>query len=178
MRKELSIWQLGGATFTVALGTVLHFLYGWTGSILVTPFSAVNESTWEHMKLLFFPMLIFACVQYCFFCKEYQGFWWIKLVGILIGLLLIPILFYTLSGIFGTLPGWVNVLLFFVSVGGGYYVEYILYKNSCLLYNDKIFSIIILSVITLLFIFWTYAPPRIPLFIDPLTGIYGIIKKL
>lgn len=177
MRRELSVWQLGGATFAIALGTILHFLYGWTGSILVTPFSAVNESTWEHMKLLFFPMLLFACVQYCFFRQEYQGFWWIKVCGIGVGLLSIPILFYTLSGVFGTLAGWVNILLFFVSVGGGYFVEYVLFKNDVIFFENKTVPIIILLVISSLFIFWTYVPPHIPLFQDPITRAYGIIKS-
>lgn len=175
MKKELSIWQLGGVTFTAALGTILHFLYGWTGSVLVTPFSAVNESTWEHMKLLFFPMAIFACVQFYFFRKEYKQFWWIKLCGIGVGLLSIPILFYTLSGVFGTPAGWVNVTLFFISVGGGYFVEYVLFKKDVLFFNNQIAPILILSVIAVLFVFWTYAPPHIPLFQDPITGLYGLI---
>ena len=37
------------------LGTLLHFTYRWSGrNPLIAP---VNESVWEHMKLLFFPML-------------------------------------------------------------------------------------------------------------------------
>ncbi len=42
------------------LGTLFHFVYGWSGQLwLVGLFVPVNESTWEHMKLLFIPMLIY-----------------------------------------------------------------------------------------------------------------------
>ena len=47
------------AIVVFVLGTLAHFVYDWSGQNsfigLLTP---VNESTWEHMKLLFFPMLI------------------------------------------------------------------------------------------------------------------------
>ena len=63
MRKNLFWWQFAGFTFVCLLGSLLHFLYDWTGgSIVVAPISAVNESTWEHMKLFFLPALIFAVV--------------------------------------------------------------------------------------------------------------------
>ena len=78
MKRDISLWQLGGFSFTALAGTLLHFLYDLTGeSVLAAPFSGVNESTWEHMKLLYFPLLIFALIQSRFF-KERKGFWCIK----------------------------------------------------------------------------------------------------
>ena len=84
MKRSLLLWCFGGYTFSVVLGTLLHFVYDWTKCAIFTPISAVNESTWEHMKILFFPCLFFAVFQYFFF-KEYDGFWWIKLIGALVG---------------------------------------------------------------------------------------------
>ena len=78
MKRNLLLWQFGGLTFATALGTILHFVFDWTGWAFVAPISAVNESTWEHMKILFFPMLIFALIQYPFFKEESPGVWWIK----------------------------------------------------------------------------------------------------
>ena len=64
MKQVSSLWQKSGFALTTFGGTILHFLYNWTGgSILVSPFSGVNESTWEHMKLLFWPLALFALVQ-------------------------------------------------------------------------------------------------------------------
>ena len=117
MKRNLMLWQFGGLTFATALGTLLHFLFEWTGWTAVAPFSAVNESTWEHMKILFFPMLVFAYIQNVYFRKEYEGFWWIKLIGILVAVGSIPVFFYTYNGAFGGSPGWLNVVFFFFRRG-------------------------------------------------------------
>ena len=59
MRKRLLFWELAGFLWTVAAGTLLHFVYDWSGgNQIAAAFSGVNESTWEHMKLLFFPLFL------------------------------------------------------------------------------------------------------------------------
>ena len=93
MKQRSILWQAAGFAAVTFGGTILHFLYDWTGgSILVSPFSGVNESTWEHMKLLFWPMFLFALVQRPFF-RGQKSYWCIKLAGILLGLMQIPVLF-------------------------------------------------------------------------------------
>jgi hypothetical protein len=159
-------------TFATALGTILHFLYEWTGVLFFTPISAVNESTWEHMKILFFPMIIFACVQ-CYYFKEYPSFWWVKLIGIFVGVGSIPILFYTYNGAFSTSPDWLNILFFFLAAGFGYLIEGILFKKEASI-PLPIIAIILLVGIAILFIVFTYSPPHVPLFHDPLTNSYGL----
>ena len=68
MKQRSILWQWAGFAVATFGGTILHFLYDWTGeSILVAPFSGVNESIWEHMKLLFWPLFLFALVQRLFF---------------------------------------------------------------------------------------------------------------
>ncbi len=177
MKNSLSLWQLAGLTFTAVLGTLLHFLYEWTGeSLLVAPFSAVNESTWEHMKLLFFPMLAFAILQSIFFHGEYQSFWWIKLIGIQCGLLLIPILFYTVNGVFGKSPDWLNILFFFLSAGVSYLVEYFLFKKDFGFDKLPFLPILVLSLVALAFFLFTFFPPTLPIFQDPITGTYGVYQ--
>lgn len=171
--KNLSLWQLGGYTFAVVLGTLLHFLLGWTDTPFVASISAVNESTWEHMKILFFPMLFFACIQSVFFAYEHEGFWWIKLIGISVGVLGIPILFYTYNGAFGKTPDWLNIVFFFVSAGIAYLVEGFLFRKGFSLSLQWI-AIVILIALGALFILFTFLPPALPLFQDPLTGLYGL----
>lgn len=173
MKRELCIWQLTGLTFTAVLGTILHFLYHWTNSPSVTPFSAVNESTWEHMKILFFPMFFFAVIQHRFIGEDYPNFWKVKLFSISLGVLLIPTLFYTLNGIFGKTPDFINILLFFIVAGISFFIEpHLLNKTA----NAKgnLLAIILLCLIATAFVVFTYTPPHIPLFQDPLDGSYGI----
>ncbi len=167
MKKNLIFWQLAGLTFCAVLGTILHFLYDWTGSILVAPFSAVNESTWEHMKLLFFPALIFAFIQSVFFKGEFRQFWWIKLFGILMGLFTIPIIFYTYNGALGTSPDWFNVLIFFIALFFEFFWEYLLFKYDELNLKYGGIALCLLLFIAALFGFFTFYPPNLPIFISP-----------
>lgn len=176
MKKNLLLWQFGGLTFATALGTILHFLYDWTGLTLTAPVSAVNESTWEHMKILFFPMLIFAYIQ-SFYFKGQKGFWWIKLLGTLVGVGAIPILFYTYNGAFGKSPDWLNIIFFFLAAGLGYLVEGILFKKEFSL-PLPIIPILLLVASAVLFAVFTYSPPRLPIFQDPLTGGYGLLPSM
>ncbi|MBE7078171.1 MAG: hypothetical protein E7377_05705 [Clostridiales bacterium] len=171
--KKIWLWQLAGLTFTAVLGTLLHFLYGWTDNIAFAPFSAVNESTWEHMKILFFPMLFFAWFQGVFLKKEYVGFWCIKLVGIFFGIVLIPILFYTYNGILGQSPAWVNVAIFFLAAIGGYLLETKLFLMEMQCKRSRL-AVFLLVAMAVLFVVFTFAPLPIPLFQDPITGRYGI----
>ena len=108
MKKSLKVWQFAGFIFTVIAGVLLHFIFDWTNkNVIIAAFSAVNESIFEHTKLLFFPMFIFALVQNRYIGREYGDFWCIKLIGIVSGVILIPVLYYTINGVFGNMPGWV-----------------------------------------------------------------------
>lgn len=174
MKRDVSLWQFAGFVIATLGGTLLNFLYDLTGkSILIAPFSAVNESTWEHMKLLFFPMFIFALIQSRFF-KEHKDFWCVKLAGITTGLALIPILFYTYNGIFGTSPDPVNIAIFFISGAAAFIAETRLLKAGKLRCISRWLSFAIICLIGVMFVVFTFATPQIPLFLDPLTGTYGI----
>ena len=71
MKQRSILWQAAGFALVTLGGTILHFLYDWTGgSISVAPFSGVNESTWEHMKLLFWPLFLFALFQRLFLGRQ------------------------------------------------------------------------------------------------------------
>ena len=94
MGKRLFYWELAGALFTAAMGTLLHFVYDWSGGWgAAAAFSAVNESTWEHMKLLFFPMFLFSVVQVCCLGRNYPNFLAARGVSTVTGVALIPVLF-------------------------------------------------------------------------------------
>ncbi len=173
MKRDLKLWQFAGFALTSLGGTLLHFLYDWTNqSLLTAPISGVNESTWEHMKLLFFPLFVFALVQNRYF-KDYSSFWCVKLIGILTGLLTIPILFYTYNGIFGTSLDWVNITIFFVATAITFLVETKLFQKNTIPCFPRL-AFLVVCFIGVLFVLFTFIPPQIPLFRDPLTGEYGI----
>ena len=169
MKQNLSLWQFGGFVFTTLGGTLLHYLYEWTNqSVLAAPFSSINESTWEHMKLLYFPMLIFALIQSRYY-GEYHNFWCIKLRGMLTGLALIPVLFYTYNGILGKSTHWVNIGIFFISAAIAFLLELYLFKNNTLYCKLPWLAFATICVVGVMFVAFTFATPEIPLFQDPLS---------
>ena len=173
MKRDVSLWQLGGFAVTAVGGTLLHFLYDWSGeSLLCASFSGVNESTWEHMKLLYFPMAAFARVQRQYF-REQTDFWAVKFCGMTLGLVLIPAVFYTYNGAIGKSPDWFNIGIYFASAAGALLLESHLFrKNALTCRRQAIFAAGIL-LIGMLFVIFTFRPPRLPIFRDPLTGMYG-----
>ena len=174
MDRSVKLWQLLGFGVTALGGTLLHFLYDWLGgAVWVAPFSGVNESTWEHMKLLFWPMLVFAVAQNFFF-RDRKDFWCIKLRGILLGLALIPVLFYTYNGVIGKSPDWLNITIFFVSAALSYLFETRLFEDGRVVCKRPTLAVAALWGIALLFVLFTFLTPEIGVFRDPLTGTYGI----
>ena len=174
MKRSIGLWQLLGFSVTSFGGTILHFLYDWLGEAAwIAPFSGVNESTWEHMKLLFWPMFIFAIVQ-SFYFKERKDFWCVKLKGILLGLVLIPISFYTYNGAVGKSPDWLNIAIFFVSAAIAYLHETRQFNNERTFCKNPKRALIVLCLIALLFVIFTFVTPKIGIFRDPITGGYGI----
>ena len=174
MKRSIGLWQLVGFAATALGGTLLHFLYDWLGgAVWIAPISGVNESTWEHMKLLFVPMFIFAILQ-SFFFRDRADFWCVKLRGILLGITLIPVIFYTYNGVIGKSPDWFNIAIFFVSAAIAYIFETRRFnEGGCVCKNPKI-PIALLCLLALLFVVFTFATPEIPIFKDPLTNSYGI----
>lgn len=174
MKRTVGIWQLLGFSVTALGGTLLHFLYDWLDeAIWIAPFSGVNESTWEHMKLLFWPMFIFAIVQ-SFFFKDRNDFWCVKLKGILLGLTLIPVLFYTYNGAICRSPDWINIAIFFISAAISYIFETRQFNNKTVICKNPKRAMITLGIIAILFVVFTFVTPQIGIFMDPITGGYGI----
>lgn len=175
MKQTTAHWQIAGFIATSILGTLLHFLFDWSDqNVAVALFSAVNESIWEHMKLLYYPMFIFALIESRFIGKAYDHFWCVKLIGSLTGIVLIPVFYYTYTGILGSSADWFNIAIFFIVAGIVFRSETILLKNkfSCRLSSRMAFLLV--CSISIFFTFFTFLPPRIPLFQDPLTGNYGL----
>ena len=174
MKQRSILWQAAGFAAATFGGTILHFLYDWTGgSILVSPFSGVNESTWEHMKLLFWPLFLIALNQRRFF-RDQENYWCVKLAEILLGLTLIPVLFYTYNGVFGQSPDWINIAIFYITAALVFLFERWDFKQDRHCKSPQL-AFAVIYLLGVLFAVFTFAPPQIPLFRDPLTGTYGIL---
>ena len=176
MGKKLFFWELGGFLFTGALGALLHFLYEWSGgSLPAACVSAVNESTWEHMKLLFAPMFLFSVVQVCLLGRNYPNLPAVRALSTLTGLALIPVLFYTYTGILGRGVEWVNIAVFYLADLGAFALDFALLRRGRFSAPwQQLLGLAALWGLAFCFVWFTFRPVRLPLWQDPLTGAYGL----
>lgn len=175
MLKNFSLkkFEIISTIFITIIGTLLHFTFEWSGNnSLVGIFSAVNESIWEHLKILFFPMLITSIIGYFLFRKEYSNYLCSKTKGLILAISFIVIFHYTYSGIIGSRFAIIDIISFIVAIIIGEIYTYKKVKSNtpC---NNKI-SAITLAILTLSFIIFTFYPPHIGIFKDPQTETYGI----
>ena len=178
MNRSIPAWQTAGFLFTAVFGTFLHFLFDLSGgSIPAALVSAVNESIWEHMKLIYVPMMLFGVVEYFSFGKTIPNFWCIKLTGLLAALVLIPVIYYSYTGIGGVNADWFNITIFFLAAGAAFYLETRLFQRDRACPLPGWFCLGAMLLIGGLFLLFTFRPPHIPLFRDPISGSYGFQGK-
>lgn len=178
MREKLLLWETAYMITVSLLGTLLHFVYQWSGQKrLVSLFAPINESTWEHLKLLFFPSLLFTLLEYFAVGKEIENFLPAKVVGILAGMGIIVIVFYTYTGILGT--NWLvaDILTFLLVVVGSSYLFLQLIHYQFFSIQASLGTAILVAVLCACFFVFTFSPPHIGLFRDPITGCFGLKKS-
>lgn len=174
-KNKILKFTIFSVIFVMILGTLLHFTYEWSGdNTFVAAFSAVNESTWEHLKLLFYPMFLTTIIGYFYLGKSSRNFLCARLLGILTAILFTIAFFYTYTGVIGTNFAFVDISIFFVAVVLGELVSYkVLNSNfSC----NIVIALTGIVLLLVCFIVFTYSPPEIGLFQDPVTGLFGIIE--
>ncbi|MFZ7132333.1 MAG: DUF6512 family protein [Eubacteriales bacterium] len=170
------MWILTKIILIILFGTILHFIYEWLGkSPVIGIIGAVNESTWEHLKLLFWPTLIISVIEYILVGNKYNNFITGIAISLISGMLLIIILFYTYTGIWGKDSLIMDIGIFIISV-----IVSQLISNQIVTLNMDIKSLVnilslhIIGIMMLSFVWFTFIPPKIPLFQDPVTKCYGI----
>lgn len=156
IKREIAVaW-----VFVAIMGTLGHFMYEWTGNNrYVGLLVSVNESTWEHMKLLFFPMLL---ANICLYYRWGQPSREIAYLCIsqLIGTWSIPMLFYGYRGILGYGIMAVDILIFYLSVMIAYlYLCHAIAKGERKQKGIAIFGGILILLQSLAFLGFTYSAP-------------------
>lgn len=153
----------------------MHFVYEWSGCcVAVGLLAPVNESVWEHLKMIFFPCLIWSIAEY-FLLKKPKGVFAAKFTGVIIGMAAIVIFFYTYTGVLGKSIEFLNILSFFIGVSAAFITDYLIIKSEKFS-NIKSDTICIGAFIFIgaVFVIFTVAPPFLPIFKDPINSTYGI----
>ncbi|WP_308541891.1 DUF6512 family protein [uncultured Oscillibacter sp.] len=175
--RKRGIWREALLTgYTVLLGSLLHFVYGWSGSnVFAAGFSAVNESTWEHMKLLFFPVFLLTLLQTCTRRAADTCIPAVRAISVFIGLSLIPMLYYTYTGIVGTHALWADIAVFILAAAGTFAADSLLTRSGRLRRPwQQIAGMLALWALAFCFVWCTFRPPQLALWLDPVTGRYGL----
>lgn len=170
-------WELTGLFVVLICGNLLHFVYDWSGeNRIVASFAAVNESTWEHMKLLAIPWLVWSLVEAVALRSSRRPVLAARALGLLSGLILIPAVYYTCTGALGLHSMLADVLLFQAAVLLGALASWCVMASGTL--GSPVWGaagLLLLLGIWALMIWWTYDPPALPVFIDPVDGTAGIL---
>ena len=166
---------------TIILGVLSHFAYDISGnSFLIGLFFPVNESIWEHLKLVLVPATTFA-LTYSFINKNEKhmlnNFWYYISSSIILSMIIIPISHYTFKSIFKTFPDFVNILIYIISIIISFYYLYRKISTEYISPNSKnknSTGILTITILYLVFIIFTIYPPKLELFRDPITDTFGI----
>ena len=173
--RKWRTWEIAGLLFTIAAGNLLHFVYDWSGkNDIVAAFAATNESTWEHMKLLAVPWIVWSLIEWPALRRSKSPVLAARGAGLLAGLLAIPMLFYTYQGIVGRNSPPVNIIIFQVAVLLAFWVSWCIQGKRKLSGKPwQWLGGLLLLAAGVLFVLWTCGPPQLAVFMDPLTGQVG-----
>lgn len=151
------------------IGTLSHFVYEWTGKpYLIGLFFPVNESTWEHLKLLFFPSLIYFAVVYFTLKEKPKNYISATAISIIAGMVSIVVMFYTYQGVLGRNIDFLNILIYFLGVAVTIYImQRILKTQSFSSGTANIISLFFLLLTAILFVSFSFNPPSLGIFLPP-----------
>ena len=160
------------------LSIISHFMYTWFPNYLFSILFPVNESIWEHMKLIATPTLLFSIFEYYIYKKEnikYNNFILSYSIAIIVGIISYLIIYIPLDDIFGHHLIVAILLLFIIFIFIGIISFYIMNMNNIKCSN--IIGIIMIIIIYIVFGYLTYNPIKINLFYDYMNKYYGIKKS-
>jgi len=176
-RRRILFFELVGIVFIIIFGSILHFTFEWANhQAVVGVFSAVNESVWEHLKLGFWPAIVFALVEFKYLKNLTNNFLFAKTIGIYLVPIVITVLFYSYTALVGESILAIDISSFIIAVIVGQLVSYRLLTGKTLPYNLDRFSLIALLLLGFAFVLFTFYPPQLVMFQDPITGEYGIVS--
>ncbi len=180
-KKKILIWQIVGAFVIFGIGALWHFIFEWIGDpVWLGWFLPVNESVWEHVKLMYWPAVLYFIVEGIFLWKKTNNFLFTKMVVLFLNPIVNIIIFYTYSGITGYESFIIDSIILFITTCVQQWISYKLLTRDEV-WKDKRASRIALSILGILLLaalltWWTYLPPHIPLFEHSGTGMYGIFE--
>lgn len=177
MNSRILKFEIWGMVFISILGSLLHFTFGWLNRFwLAGIFSAVNESTWEHLKLAVIPAILWTIFEGRVFKGRVNNFLFAKAVGVYLMPILIVVFFYSYKAILGHNLLVIDISIFILSVIIGQILSYKIMSLPEFAGKFNKISFLAITILLLAFVVFTFYPPHIFIFKDPVFGQYGITK--
>ena len=182
MNRKLLYWEIGSFIFIGLVGAALHFTFEFSNfsNMVVAYFSAVNESTWEHLKMVFFPGIFFALVEYTYVRDVVRNYLIAKTASVFIMPLVIVLGWYAYTPFTGRSIYKLDLTLFYIAVTIGQIVSYKILTAPQMSARVNKFAMATLGVMFVAFSTFTFFPPKIFLFEHfdlKDTGLYGILDN-
>ena len=172
-------YQIFSAIFVIILGTLFHFIYQLSGeNKIVAIFSSVNESVWEHMKLIVSSTLIFSIFEYYIYKKKdiaFNNFILSCAISSILGIIIYLLLYIPINDIFGH-KAYIAIGLLFLIFILIQIISYYIMNYKQIKYSNDI-GILLVIIVYSMFGYLTYHPPKINLFYDFINNTYGMIKS-
>ena len=176
-KETLSVYSIVGVFFVAILGAIFHFLFELSGrNPVIASIVSVNESTWEHLKLLVFPFLLFMLIVWTSLRGCINNFIPGITLGIYSGSVFIVFAFYTYIGALTREHDLsIDIMIFILGIIIAFIVAYLVFVAPPVSDTLNLISLAALLFYVFLLILFTYSPIEIPLLQDPITGGYGIV---
>lgn len=178
IKKYFYKMEIIGVFFSLVLSVVLHYTYNISnGSVWSIMFGAVNESLWEHIKIITFPYLVWAFVEVAIAKPYFKQFVVSKIIGIYGLGVCVLIFYYAYSTAIGCNILWVDITSVVVFNVLAYVASYKITLSSVkfkIWYN---FALALLFLYFCMYFWFTVSPPKNPIFLDNVTGEYGIYAR-
>ena len=163
-------------TITIFLSMFLfHNLYNWFPNFLTASFFPVNESLFEHLKLMFTTQIIISLIIYLILKLKR-----IKFSNYLLGLLIstivtISLFFLIYLPIYNRFGEnlFLTMSIYLITLIIGNIIFYLISKRKHKFLLNLI-SLVIISIIAVILIYFTFNPLKNDFFFDSIEEIYGI----
>lgn len=162
--------------FLFLLSFLWHFVYDWFPNNIFALFFPVNESIWEHMKIIYFCLFMGSILEFVL-CKKnnikINNFYIEAMVKSILGVIFYLIIFIPLYLWLGE-SMFISISLMLITY---IFMEYIGYK--ILIgeeMNINILPVIIIVLGCIMFVILTFYPLHNFLFFDEVKFGYGILK--
>lgn len=168
-------FEIIGIIIVCICAPLLHFTYEWSGdNFFVGLFSAVNESVWEHTKIIYFPFLVYSIIELALLKPDFRRFFAAKTISLAFLTLITIVFFYTYTGMFGVEEILLlDIICTFVWIALAFLISYGLYFSGFELEKYVLFICVLFFAQFAMELLFTPLAPHIPLFMDPGTGTYG-----